>query len=72
MVKGGMCGEGGIHGVGACMAKGCAWWLGEGGMRGHCSGRYTSSWNVFLVFSFNFTLEILSNVFVERGHTYQC
>ena len=46
----------GMHGRGACMARGRAWqggvaWL--GGMRGrrygHCSGRYASYWNAFLL-----------------------
>ena len=40
--------------VGACVAGGHPWHGGgEGGLRGrrdgHCSGRYTSYWNAFLL-----------------------
>ena len=39
--------QGGMHGRGACMAGGHAW---QGVcMVGHCSGRYTSYWNAFLL-----------------------
>ena len=46
-----MCGKGGhVWQRGACVAGGCAW---QGCMRGrrdsHCSGRYTSYWNAFLL-----------------------
>ena len=54
----GVCMEGGVHGRRvACVARGacggCVWQGGMCGRRdGHCSGRYTSYWNVFL-----FTME---------------
>ena len=58
---GGMHGEGSMHGKvggawqkGASMTKGSVHGRGEGGMRGrrdsHCSRRYASYWNAFLVF----------------------
>ena len=61
VVKGGMCGEeGGMYGKeGACMAKedvhgeGGHAWQRVGGMHGrrhgHCSRRYASYWNAFLL-----------------------
>ena len=47
---------GGMHGRGACVAGGHAWQgvCMLGGMHGkrdcHCSGRYASYWNAFLLF----------------------
>ena len=40
---------GGVHGRRACVAGGCAWQGGMHGRGGHCSGRYASYRNAFLL-----------------------
>ena len=49
-----MCGKGGMHGKGGtCVVKGGDGALQGGAVRrrrdGHCSGRYASYWNAFLL-----------------------
>ena len=42
--------QGDMCGRGACMAEGHVWQRGmRGRTDGHCSGRYASYWNVFLL-----------------------
>ena len=49
-VVGGMRGRGACMAGGTCMAGGCAWQGAMCGRRnGHCSGRYASYWNAFLL-----------------------
>ena len=73
---------GGMHGRGACKVGWHAWqghaWQGEcmagGGVHGrrdgHCSGRYASSWNVFLYVYKSKTLVKYSGVLI-RGYQHQ-
>ena len=45
----GACMAGGVCGRGVCMAWGHEWQGVRARRNGHCSGRYTSYWNAFLL-----------------------